>query len=274
MQQVRLRFCSPCSPNPLFSLQRVPPPHCIKLNKQIQILHYDKIDSTNTEARRLYEQGERGPIWIVADEQKAGRGRLGRAWHSEPGNLYSTFLFPCEAPQSKLAQISFVAALAVHDVATTFIINTPIALKWPNDCLIDGAKFCGILSEVLAPSQIALGIGMNIIHAPKDTPYAATYLKGATVNAAHEVLSASLQNWLKIWNAGKDFETIKFAWESKALNLGKMLSVDIGTAIRHGMFKGLNDDGAMILVQADNTEITIHAGDVRVALQTKENHTA
>ncbi len=250
------------------------PHHCIKLNKQIQILHYDTIDSTNSEARRLYEQGERGPIWIVADEQKAGRGRLGRTWHSEPGNLYSTLLLPCAAPQSKLAQISFVAALAVHDVATTFIKNTPITLKWPNDCLIDGAKFCGILSEVLSPSQIALGIGMNIAHAPKDTLYAATHLKVTSVKAAHEVLSASLQNWLQIWNNGADFETIKFAWESKALNLGKKLSVDTGQAIRQGIFKGLSDDGAMILIQPDNTEITIHAGDVRVTPQTKENHTA
>ena len=88
------------------------------------------------------------------------------------------------------------------------------------------------------------------------------------------MLSASLQKWLKIWNEGRDFETIKFAWESKALNLGQKLSVDIGTAIRQGIFKGLNDDGAMILVQSDNTEITIHAGDISVTPQTKENHTA
>ena len=246
-------------------------PHlCINL---VQILHYNTIDSTNTEARRLYEQGERGPIWIVADEQKAGRGRLGRQWHSQPGNLYSTLLFPCTAPPAKLPQISFVAALAAHDVATTFVKISSITLKWPNDCLIDGAKFCGILSEVIAPSQIALGIGMNIAHAPTDIPYAATHLKGTTVKAAHEVLSASLQNWFKIWNNGQDFETIKLAWESKALNLGKAVSVDTGRAIRQGIFKGLDEDGAMILVQQNNTEITIHAGDVRVH-QTKENHTA
>ncbi len=249
------------------------PHHCIKLIKPIQILHYNTIDSTNTEARRLYEQGERGPIWIVADEQKAGRGRLGRQWQSEPGNLYCTLLFPCSAPPTKLAQISFVAALAVYDVASTFSKDLNISLKWPNDCLIEGAKFCGILSEVIAPQQIALGIGMNIAHAPKDTPYATTHLNGTTVNAAHEVLSASLQSWLKIWNHAQDFETIKFAWESKALNLGKSVSVDTGRAMRQGIFKGLDDDGAMILIKPDNTEITIHAGDVRVH-QTKENHSA
>lgn len=252
-------------------MQPLPPRHYIKLNQPIQILHYDTIDSTNTEARRLFDQGERGPIWIVADEQKAGKGRLGRQWHSEPGNLYSTLLFSCAVPQAKLAQISFVAALAVHDVATTFIKNTPITLKWPNDCLIGGAKFCGILSEVIAPAQIALGIGMNIAHAPKDTPYAATHLQGTTVKAAHEILSSSLQNWLQIWNNAQDFETIKLAWESKALNLGKKLSVDTGQAIRQGIFKGLSDDGAMILVQSDNTEITIHAGDVRVAPETEKS---
>ncbi len=246
------------------------------MTNPIQILHYNTIDSTNTEARRLYELGERGPIWIVADEQKAGRGRLGRTWHSQPGNLYSTFLFPCHTPQSKVAQISFVSSLAVQDVATHFATAAAITLKWPNDCLLNGSKFCGILSESISDS-VALGIGMNITHAPPNMPYATTCLKehapSITVKAAHEVLAARLKHWLQIWHDGRDFETIKFAWEASALNLGKNLSVDIGTAIRQGIFKGLNDDGAMILRQLDGTEITIHAGDVRVT-QPKENHTA
>ena len=115
---------------------------------------------------------------------------------------------------------------------------------------------------------------MNIAHSPENTPYPTTHLKGTTVKVAHEVLSSSLQKWLQIWNNAEDFETIKFAWESKALNLGKKLSVDIGTAMRQGTFKGLDDDGAMILISAEGTKFTIHAGDVRVTPQTKENHTA
>ncbi|MDE2447125.1 MAG: biotin--[acetyl-CoA-carboxylase] ligase, partial [Alphaproteobacteria bacterium] len=177
----------------------------------IPVLRYASIDSTNLEARRLAEQGEMGPIWLVADEQTAGRGRLGRQWHSEQGNLYSTLLFPVNASQAKAAQIAFIAALAVYDVATHFIKNPNISLKWPNDCLLDDAKFSGVLAEYIGgvPPMMALGIGMNIAHAPKGLPYPTTYLAthspSVTVEAAHEVLSARLQNWLKIWNDAKNF---------------------------------------------------------------------
>ncbi|MGL6181432.1 MAG: biotin--[acetyl-CoA-carboxylase] ligase, partial [Aestuariivirga sp.] len=68
------------------------------------VLHFERIDSTNIEARRLAEQGERGPLWLVADQQDGGRGRLGRTWVSEPGNLYATFLFPMSAGPEIAAQ--------------------------------------------------------------------------------------------------------------------------------------------------------------------------
>ncbi len=235
----------------------------------IPVLHYDTIDSTNSEARRLWEQGEAGPIWIVSDAQTAGRGRLGRQWHSKPGNLYSTLLFSPGSDQSKAGQIGFVAALAVHDVATNFTKNTPITLKWPNDCLLGGAKLCGILSEIISqsPPVMALGIGMNIAHAPENMPYATACLSAhapqVTVKATHEVLSSRLQYWLQIWARGANFPAIKTAWETHALNINQPVSVDTGAAIRHGIFKGLNEDGAMIMIQESGAEITIYAGDVR-----------
>ena len=219
----------------------------------------------------MAEAGETGPLWIVAAEQTGGRGRLGRAWISKPGNLYATYLFPLGAPLAKAGHISFIAALAVHDVATSFAANANITLKWPNDCLLDGSKFSGVLSEIITPKSplIALGVGLNIAHAPPGLAYPTTCLgshsKTINVKAAYEVLAARLGYWLSVWNEGKNFTAIRSAWEFYAANIGQVLSVDTGQMIRQGTFKGLSDEGAMILSQADGTEIAIHAGDVRPA---------
>ena len=113
---------------------------------------YDELDSTNAEARRLAEQGERGPLWIVASEQTGGRGRHGRQWVSEPGNLYATRLFAIAAEPAVATQLSFVAAVAVREAVTKLFPDISPRIKWPNDLLIDGAKFCGLLPEVVAQS--------------------------------------------------------------------------------------------------------------------------
>jgi BirA family transcriptional regulator, biotin operon repressor / biotin---[acetyl-CoA-carboxylase] ligase len=236
----------------------------------VPILRYATIDSTNSEARRLSEQGETGPVWIVADEQTAGRGRLGRLWHSKSGNLYCTLLLSLNAAPDKAAQVSFIAALAVHDISTHFIKNPDITLKWPNDCLLGGAKFCGILSEFISqnPSLLALGIGMNIAHAPEGLTYPTTCLAAhapqVTVQAAHEVLTTKVQHWLEIWDKGRNFTAIKNAWAARAHAIGQTLTVDLGSTIRQGQFQGLNDDGAMILRDCAGHQFIIHAGDVRI----------
>ena len=80
------------------------------------VLLLDQIDSTNAEARRRAEAGETGPLWITARRQTAGRGRRGRAWESDTGNLFGTLLLTTRKPPAEAAQVTFVAALAVADL--------------------------------------------------------------------------------------------------------------------------------------------------------------
>ena len=77
-------------------------------------------DSTNAEARRMAERGETGPLWIVARRQSAGRGRRGRAWSSETGNLAATLLTVVHRPPAEAAQLTFVAALAAADLLDAY----------------------------------------------------------------------------------------------------------------------------------------------------------
>src|SRR3984957_12027094 len=113
----------------------------------VPIEAFDEIDSTNAEARRRADAGERGPLWLTAKRQTAGRGRRGRAWETGAGNLAATLLTHTEKPPAEAAQISFVAALAVADLAAAFVPASLVSLKWPNDPMIAGKKTAGILVE-------------------------------------------------------------------------------------------------------------------------------
>ncbi|MEP6828654.1 MAG: biotin--[acetyl-CoA-carboxylase] ligase [Aestuariivirga sp.] len=221
------------------------------------------VDSTNLEARRLVEAGERGPLWIVSAEQTAGKGRLGRNWVSKPGNFYGTLLWPTTAPPVAMAQVSFVAALAVHQTASKFVEPKRILLKWPNDCLLDGAKFCGILAEVMAPGLLAIGIGINIARVPDDLPYQASRLDMADVGSVFEHLQLNLSNNLAIWNAGQGFERIRQDWVAHCPHVYQTVSVD-GV---QGLFEGLGQDGALLLRLANGECKHIYAGDMRVEYQ-------
>src|SRR5262249_4572401 len=94
----------------------------------IEIRRFETLDSTNEEARRLAAAGENGPLWITALRQTGGRGRRGRTWISEPGNLFATLLLRDAGAQR--AQLSFAAALAVADTVALYAPDARIALKW------------------------------------------------------------------------------------------------------------------------------------------------
>src|SRR6266705_2602415 len=119
----------------------------------VRLIAHEVLGSTNMEALNLARQGEHGPLWIVAERQTAGRGRRGRAWISEPGNLFASLLLT--AP----------AALAVHDAVAEVAagLKPLLAIKWPNDLLLGNAKFAGILIEGEGDDDgaVAIGIGVN-----------------------------------------------------------------------------------------------------------------
>lgn len=241
-------------------------------------IHFEAIDSTNAEAHRLAREGELGPLWIIADLQSQGRGRLGRHWVSEPGNLYATFVFTLAGSALVASQIGFVAALAVRDTALALLPRGagPTMIKWPNDVQVAGAKFAGILPETVAQSAdgrltMALGMGLNIAQAPEGTPYPVTSLMrhGATVTPREclDVLDRSLSHWLAVWREGRGFADIRANWLSHAAGIGQEFTAVINQNELRGRFADLGDDGAMILALADGSRKSIHSGEVQVRRQ-------
>src|SRR5258705_13773876 len=112
----------------------------------VGLIACDIVASTNAEALAYARAGEKGPLWITARAQTGGRGRRGRSWVSEPGNLFATLLLTDPAPPDQAPQLSFVAALATPDAIAPPPPPpaSPPPFKRPNDRLCGGAKHAGI----------------------------------------------------------------------------------------------------------------------------------
>jgi BirA family transcriptional regulator, biotin operon repressor / biotin---[acetyl-CoA-carboxylase] ligase len=227
------------------------------------IRHFETIDSTNLEAARLTASGENGPLWLISDEQHAGKGRLGRQWSSPLGNIYSTLLITIDASQTITPQLGFVVALAVHDTVQHHCPSQSVKLKWPNDCLLDGGKVAGILCENLGQGHVALGCGINITSSPRGLAYKTAHIGNTTVQQVFLTYRTNLQSRLNQWNNGTGFPTIITDWETRAANLNQPIAINS----KQGTFRGLANDGALRLEKADGTVELLYAGDVSPVLR-------
>ncbi|HMG78218.1 MAG TPA: biotin--[acetyl-CoA-carboxylase] ligase [Xanthobacteraceae bacterium] len=237
-----------------------------------RLLAHDTLPSTNTEALALARRGETEPLWVTARQQTAGRGRRGNAWISVPGNFYATLLLCDPVASENAPELSFVAALAVHDaiVDRAAALREKLALKWPNDVLCGSAKLAGILIEsesVEAKLAVAIGIGVNCMHHPADTAYPATDL--ATVGAAVSAedlffaLSGAMARRLAQWQQGAGFQSIRADWLDRAAGIGGEMRVRLPKNREFvGRAEALDERGRLLLRLADGTLQTITAGDV------------
>jgi len=232
------------------------------------LVQFDELDSTNSEARRLAEKGEQGPLWISAARQSQGRGRRGRVWDAGQGNLAATLLLRPNKPAAVIGQLSFAAALAAADMAQHFAPDTSIQVKWPNDVLAGGRKLAGILlesGETSGERWLAIGIGVNLASFPPATEFPATSLAQLGIAApsprdALTILAARFADWYDVWMS-EGFEMLRAAWLERAGGLGKSIRARLPDATHEGVFEGIDTSGALLLNQQGHVR-AIAAGEV------------
>lgn len=242
---------------------------------QFHTLRYDSLPSTNLEAAKQATEGAAEGLCVVANEQTAGRGRLGRRWIS-PRNagIYCSILLRPQFGENAWPLITLMSAIAVHE-ALFELCGLRTDIKWPNDILHDEKKLCGILAETvdtLAGRALILGIGINLTSDsfPPELAATATSVTDATGrNPDLESLLQKLQECFVRWyarlseSAGAD--TIVSAWSQRSSYAeGKEIRIaDCGLEIS-GITRGLESEGGL-RVETQTGEIRIvRAGDVSV----------
>ncbi len=235
------------------------------------LISFDTLGSTNAEAIARARAGERGPLWISAVRQTAGRGRRGNVWTSEPGNLHASLLLSDPAPAAHLPELCFVAALAVRDAVSVVApsLSSALRLKWPNDLLLDGAKLAGILIEAESAggrTATVAGVGVNCAHHPRDTAYPATAFAAHGVSATPDelfrALSGAMAGRLAQWDRGAAFAAIRAEWLAHAAGIGGDIVVRLPDREIVGKFESLDQGGRLMLRLPAGQLEAVAAGEV------------
>lgn len=240
-----------------------------------RILVFKKTASTNDLIARLARDGAPSGIVVFAEEQIAGRGRLGRRWQSDPrlGLWFSLLLRP-DLPLAQWPRLALWLAYAVAHGILQFAERTgtaapEIMLKWPNDLYASGRKLAGILveSSLGENSFAAAGIGLNVNHSSFPPPLDATATSlrirtGAPLdrNALAAAILSSIDQSISLMQ--DHFDEI-LAWASGADYLrGRWVSATAGGEIREGHAQGLDSDGALLIRTAPGPVIRVTSGEV------------
>src|SRR5690349_18440676 len=241
-----------------------------------RIYHYFKTASTNSIALELGHAGEPHGALVIAEEQTGGRGRTGRSWHSEKtSGIYMSALLRPQISPILAPLITMAAGLAVRDAVQE---ETGVAadLRWPNDLLADGKKFCGILTEMYAePSQVRfviVGIGVNVNHTsmPAELAAIATSLRLTTGKPVSRLqllvrLLRHLENYYnRFLTEGAEPILARFA-EVSTYACGKRVRITTERESYVGTTDGLEPNGLLRVRRDDGKVALVISGDVSEA---------
>lgn len=228
----------------------------------------DETASTNDVALARASDGAPEGTLVTARRQTQGRGRRGRTWVSPEGNLHLSLVLTPPRGRDDATAVGFIAALAVADAVTESLsADAAVTLKWPNDVLVARRKISGLLIEAVPgrDGALVLGIGVNVVAHPDDTPYPATDLaaEGAAIDSETvlEMFAAAFSGRYAAFQQD-GFAPLRKQWIARAQGIGAPIVVRLEGARFDGIFSGIDDDGALVLDLGGGARKTVTAGDV------------
>lgn len=233
------------------------------------------VEATGSTNADLAAHGSDSRAWphlsvLVTRDQTAGRGRLDRTWVAPAGSALAVSVLLRQLPQDPAARgwIPLVAGLAMTEAVAAQLPEADVAVKWPNDVLVDGAKICGILAEATADA-VVVGSGVNTRMTQEQLP-----VPTATSFAAHETTAdedlliftylSALGEWIAALAAGQDAVTsgLHGAVTARCATIGKPVRVSLPDGnVLQGTATALDEDGRLLVV-ADGVTYAVSAGDV------------
>ncbi len=241
-----------------------------------EVLHFETIGSTNDVAMERGAAGAAEGLLVLAERQRAGRGRLGRRWEAPPGSsLLMTLLFrPPDPFAARAFQTVAACSLALKE-AIAALCGLEVALKWPNDLIVvEGRrwrKLAGLLSEIglenERPAFLVVGIGLNVNIPPEMLPRIAPQATSLLAETGRRVSRAALLDAF-LPRAEARYEAVKAGaslvreWEAALAWMGEPVVVHTPTGDVHGIALGVEEDGSLRLRLPDGSERSFLVGDV------------
>ena len=217
----------------------------------------EEVDSTMAEAARRVPTLDR-PTWIMAHRQTAARGRRGRVWGFPEGNFAATYVFRPGGNAASAALRSFMAANATFEALAMKIDRDRLAVKWPNDVLLNGGKVAGILLESSGQGGVvdwlSIGIGVNLVAVPDGVrdagfPPVSLAAEGGQPVDVHEMLSLLATNMATEERIFQElgFGPIRESWLKKAARLGEVITARTARDDVTGVFETVDEAGQLVL---------------------------
>ncbi|MBL41570.1 MAG: biotin--[acetyl-CoA-carboxylase] ligase [Rhodospirillaceae bacterium] len=234
---------------------------------------YDFVGSTNEIIKDLAFKSFPEGTLVHAISQDNGKGRSGKLWESQKGNLFCSILLRPSVLKQEVSQLSFVSSLAVKQALSNITQDKKnFLIKWPNDILFHEKKISGILLET-SPSLnsnlvdwVVIGIGINIKNFPKNLNHVTSLYEYGyfceIVDVIKEVGNA-LEQFYNVWLI-EGFEKIKKIWLRNCYPIGKRISVTVNNKKLYGKFEGITKDGSLIMKLLDNSTKVISGGEVEI----------
>ena len=246
----------------------------LKVTAEVEIMA--EVDSTNSEAERRIALGREAPFFILAQKQTAGRGRLGRKWHSEHlGNLYLSLALRPFIPPDRLKPFTLWMGLALC-AHLDEVHGVRLGLKWPNDLqTADGRKLAGMLTEARLDADtvrdLVFGLGLNVTAQTKDFPAelreVATSLAMSSkrpfeINLVAAQIVAALERAWDDFSNDRWNENFKNYWKRYDNLTGKTVTIQLRGKPVSGVVQGVDDDGSLILNDTAGQRMLISSGEV------------
>ncbi|WP_273322026.1 biotin--[acetyl-CoA-carboxylase] ligase [Vallitalea guaymasensis] len=248
------------------------------LNTEIignKIINFDKLDSTNQQAKKLALEGASNGTVVIAEEQTAGKGRRGKMWVSPPGTgiWMSVVLRPSVMPENA-SMLTLVAGLAVCK-AVREITNLEASIKWPNDIVVNGKKICGLLTEMNSEIDfinfvvVGIGINVNIEKFPPELDNIATslmiegnqsYQRKILVKRTLEIFEDYYKKYLET----EDLTKIIEEYNEHCINIGRKVRVTGSKQDITGNVKCVTNKGELIVTDQQGEDIVVTSGEVSV----------
>lgn len=247
--------------------------HMIHIKKQT--------GSTNQDAKALALEGAAHGTVLLAEEQTAGRGRLGRSFHSPKGTgLYLSMVLRPGGTLAAAVPITQAAAVAACR-ALSVTAGLELSIKWVNDLYLDGKKVCGILTEAVSDFEtghieaLILGIGINVTEPTAGFPpelrkIVGTLADGAQSFSRNRLAAAIIDELLDIL---PELETLSFLdeYRRRCFILGQRVTVQRGNDSFEATAVSIDVSGGLVVETDDNKHLTLNSGEVSLFLNKGDN---